>query len=248
MSVKISPLARERYEQTKRRRPAAGALYNFASAGAETELYLYGYVGVGGDMGFTAAEVVQALTAMEGTTDPVTVYVNSPGGSYDDARAIYNALARFSRTHKVKVIVDGVAASAASFLIYGAPRVEMGPGTSMMVHEIQGGKFGRAQDLEAQAALIRQETGQLAGLYARKTGKTVAKILDLLAAETWLTAEQAVEEGFADAIIGGRGASPKNAASADLRQRIANLRIVNLRRSASALGDPGPARSQSTEE
>ena len=248
MSVKISPLARERYEQTRKRRPPRTGLYNLASAGVETELYLYGFVGIGGDMGFTAAEVAQALTAMEGTTDPVTVYVNSPGGSYDDARAIYNALSRFSRTHKVKALVDGVAASAASFLIYGAPRVEMGPGTSMMVHEIHGGAFGRASDLEARAALIHQENGQLAGLYARKTGKTVKAVLDLLAAETWFTAEQAVEEGFADAVAGGHGAPPKNVASPDLRQRIANLRIVNLRRSASAPGDPGPARQQLTEE
>jgi ATP-dependent Clp endopeptidase proteolytic subunit ClpP len=247
MTTKISPLARERFEQTRRKRPSPSRLYNLAGGGSDTEIYLYGYVGVGGDMGFTAAEVSEALAALENTADQVAVYVNSPGGSYDDGRAIYNMLARFAQTHRLKAVVDGVAASAASFLLYGAPRVEMNPGTSMMIHEVHGGKYGRAQDLEAQAKLIRQETEQLAGIYARKTGKSSAAILKLLAAETWFTAEQAIEERFADALVGARVTATNTARTDDARRRATNLRIANLCRSAGAPSDPGPARAQSTE-
>lgn len=223
--MNLNPRAQELYESSRKATPR---LVNSAASA----VYLYGVVG----QDFTAASVVEALAELERTKGPVTLFVNSPGGDYFAGKAIHAALARFARSHKMMAVVDGVAASAASLLVMAAPRIEMSPGSTMMVHEVHGTAVGRAQDLEAQAALIRAENEQLAGLYAKRTGMDHEKVMGLLAAETWFTAEQAVEQKFADGIAGeppkAAKTSPKNQAA--LMKRANDIRINALRASASS--------------
>jgi ATP-dependent protease ClpP protease subunit len=197
---------------------------------ASSSLYLYGVVG----QDFDAASVAESLAQLGSARGPVTLYVNSPGGSFFDGKAIHAAIGRFAKGHKVTGVVDGVAASAASLLLMAAPRIEMSPGSSLMVHEVHAIASGRASDLEAQAALVRAENAQLAGIYAQRTGKSVEDVLAMLASgDTWFTAEAAVESRFADGIAGQK-ATPKN--SAETTRRLRNVRITALR--ASAKGSP----------
>lgn len=201
-------------------RKAAPRLFNAATQ----TMHLYGVVGVD----IRSADVAGALAEAKG---PLTLYVNSPGGDYFDGKAIHSALSRYAQRNKVTAVVDGVAASAASLLAMAATRIEMSPSASMMVHEVHGGASGRAQDLEATAALIRAENQTLASIYAKRTGKSVEDILAMLSTgDSWFSAEEAVAQKFADGIAGQEPApikkSPRN--DAEITKRITAIRAQAL--------------------
>lgn len=218
--MNLSERAKKLFEQTRKATPH---LFNAATQ----SLHLYGVVG----LDIRSADVAGALAEARG---PITLFVNSPGGDYFDAKAIYSALSRYAAKHKVTAVVDGVAASAASLLAMAATRIEVAPAASMMIHEVHGGASGRAQDLEATAALIRAENETLAGIYAKRTGRSADEVLALLAqGDTWMSAEEAVAQKFADALYGQEPAPKKN-----IKNDAALMRRVNALR-ASAMGHPG---------
>jgi ATP-dependent Clp endopeptidase proteolytic subunit ClpP len=215
--MKIDPKAQALFDSSRRSVPR---LFNAATQ----SMHLYGVVG----LDIRASDVAGALAESKG---PLTLYLNSPGGDFFDGKAIFSALSRYASRNKVTAIVDGVAASAASLIAMAATRIEMSPSASMMIHEVHGGAAGRAQDLEATAALIRAENGQLAAIYASRTGKPVEEVSSMLAAgDTWMTAEEAVSQKFADGIAGQEPApkkkSPRN--DAEITKRITALRVQTL--------------------
>lgn len=172
------------------------------------ELFIYDEIGdsfLGG--GVTAKDVADRLAELAGCR-VLNVYVNSPGGSVFEGKAIYNQLSRFDAT-KV-CTVDGIAASAASFICMAADRIVMAAGSTMMVHRAMGGAMGYADDLRSVADVLDLETKNIAGIYAKRTGRAFDDVLELMAAETWMDPEQAVDLGFADELERGEG--PKNAA------------------------------------
>lgn len=129
------------------------------------------------------------------TAPTIHLRINSPGGDVFDARAIATAITQ----HKSTVVahVDGLAASAASYIAIAADEVEMAPGSFLMIHKAWTFAFGNSEDLLSTAALLEKIDGSLAADYAKKTGKSNAQIEDWMSAETWFTAEEAVTEGFA---------------------------------------------------
>jgi ATP-dependent Clp protease, protease subunit len=214
------------------KRKEAPALVN--KKGDEAALYLYDVIGSDPIFGGIAAKDVVAALQDASSSKSLTVFINSIGGDFFEGKAIYAALARFAESHKVTAVVDGLAASAASLIAMAAPRVEMAPDATMMVHEVHGGKFGRSSDLRALADMMEAENATLTGIYQRRTGIDGEKIASMLAAETWLTASQAVEQKFADAIYGQASAgkpvkneAPKFLALAEQTQkRITEARIA----------------------
>lgn len=134
------------------------------------------------------------------TAGTIHLRINSPGGSVFAARAIETAL----REHPAKVIahIDGVAASAATFVAMAADEVVMAPGALFMIHKAWAVAMGNADDLMESAALLEKVDGTLVKTYAARTKQDEAKISDWMAAETWFTADEAVEAGFADSIAG----------------------------------------------
>lgn len=146
--------------------------------------------------GVSAESFVKAVAAIDAPL--IHVRVNSPGGSVFGGRAMQNALAQ----HKAKVIahVDGYAASAASFVILGADEIEMAPGSFLMIHKAWSIAMGNSDDFLQSAALLEQIDGTLIDSYAERTGIDKAKLADMLAAETWIEAGDAVEQGFADRV------------------------------------------------
>lgn len=129
------------------------------------------------------------------TAPTIHLRINSPGGDVFDARAIATAITQ----HKSNVVahVDGLAASAASYIAIAADEVEMAPGSFLMIHKAWTFAFGNSEDLLSTAALLEKIDGSLAADYAKKTGKSNAQIEEWMSAETWFTAEEAVAEGFA---------------------------------------------------
>lgn len=166
------------------------------------------YDDIGGWFGVEASELVRDIQTLDVST--INLFVNSPGGDVFDAVAIANAL----RRHKAKVVatVDGLAASAASFLIQAADEIVMGKGSELMIHEASGGVMGNAQDMADMATVLDQVSNTIAELYADRAGETADFWRDAMRAETWYSAGEAVEAGLADRVEGTTSA--KNSARA----------------------------------
>lgn len=148
--------------------------------------------------GIAPESFVKAVRAVDPEAT-IHLRVNCPGGSVFAARAMEQAL----RDHKGPVIghVDGIAASAATFILAGGcGAVIMASGAMFMIHKAWTFSWGNANDLRKEADLLDKIDSTLADTYAAKTGKEVAEINDWMAAETWFTAEEAKEHGFADEV------------------------------------------------
>lgn len=158
---------------------------------AGTELWLYDEVG---PWGTTASDVAKALGAVRG--ERVTLRVNSPGGDVFDGVAIYNLL----RGHPggVDVVVDGLAASAASFIAMAGETVTMAPHTRMMIHDAIGFAYGNAADMRELADLLDDVSTNIASIYADRSGGSVEDFRALMLAETWLSPEEALDLGLID--------------------------------------------------
>lgn len=163
------------------------------------EILLYGDVGDpwGWGDGFTPADVAQALAA-HGPGD-VTVRINSGGGIAWDGTAIFSLLKAHSG--QVKVVVDGIAASAASLIAMSGDAIEMRGGAMMMIHDASGITWGTAADHEKSAGMLDKLSGQYARIYSERSARSEADIRAYMLAETWFTAEEAVEAGLATAVV-----------------------------------------------
>lgn len=167
------------------------------AAGEEATIYLYDVID--DYWGISAQAFAEALAAVSGKT--VHLRISSPGGDVFAARAMVTAV----RGHVGKVIshIDGVAASAASFLALAAAEVEMTQGAFLMIHKAWTIAMGNADDLLATAALLEKVDGSIVADYRRKTGKSEAQILAWMDEETWFTADEAKTEGFVDKVVDG---------------------------------------------
>ena len=127
---------------------------------------------------------------------PLTLRLNSPGGSVFDAVAIYNALTRHAGA--VTVSIDGIAASAASYIAMAGDEIIMPENAFLMIHDPSGMVMGTSADMRAMAEALDKIGASLLRGYAAKSGKAEKDIAKLMAKETWLDAAEALEMGFAD--------------------------------------------------
>lgn len=162
------------------------------------EILMYGTVG----WEITAAETIAKLADMTGD---VTVRINSYGGDSFEGVAVMNAL----RHHdgQVTAVIDGVAASAASVIaVGGADRLVMRPGSELMIHDAWTFADGNAADLTKVAGDLERTSQSMAEIYAGKSGGEPDEWRDMMRAETWFSAQEAVDAGLADAVEDGRTA------------------------------------------
>lgn len=151
-----------------------------------------------GDIGFEvqAKDIVNQLNDADG---PLSVRVDSFGGDVYAGISILNALRRYPDV--VTVYVDGIAASAASFIaVGGADRLIMSPNSSLLIHGAWSQGMGNSEEMAQLAADLNEITDNLATIYAEKTGQEPAYWRELMKKDTTFTAEQAVEAGLADAV------------------------------------------------
>lgn len=156
-------------------------------------IYLYGAVGDSWGECFTAADVALAL-AEHGVGD-VTVRINSGGGIAFDGMAIYSLLK--AHPGKVTIAIDGIAASAASLIAMAGDVREMRTGAMMMIHDPSGITIGPADVHEEAAARLHKIAENYAEVYAGVSGKPAKEVRDMMLATTWMSADEAVESGFA---------------------------------------------------
>jgi ATP-dependent Clp endopeptidase proteolytic subunit ClpP len=181
-----------------------------------------------GFFGTSASAFVEQLDELDVRT--IDLHINSPGGEVWDGIAIMNSL----RAHPAKVttIVDGVAASIASAIAIGAgDEVVMAAHSELMIHDAWGLVVGNADDMAKMLEFLNQESDNVAAIYAEKAGGSTEDWRAVMKAETWYSAEEAVEAGLADRVIEKPGAD-------EAKNRF-DLRIFNYAGRAKA---PAPVR------
>lgn len=167
--------------------------------GAPAQLMIYDEIGY---FGVTAGDFVRDMQGLKG--QDIELHLNSPGGDVFAGIAIYNALKDHNGT--VTTIVDGLAASAASFIAMAGDRVVMSRKSQMMIHDAHGLCIGNAADMKDMVELLDKNSDNIASIYAEKTGGTVAQWRKVMKNETWYTDEEAVKAGLADEVKGNTAA------------------------------------------
>lgn len=166
----------------------------------DNETTIYVYDAIGDYYGVTAMEFVKQLAGVP-KNHTLHLRVNSPGGDVFEARAMVTALRDFKG--KTVAHIDGLAASAASYLALAADEVEIAEGAFLMIHRAWTMALGNADDLIETAALLEKIDASIVDDYVRRTGGDRGDIEAMMAAETWLTAEDAKDKGFVDSINKG---------------------------------------------
>ena len=155
-----------------------------------------------------------------GDVDSIDLRIHSPGGSVLDGWAIANGI----KNHPAHVVarVEGLAASMGSVVLMSADEIEVPQNAYVMIHNVSGGAFGEAEELESMAALMRKLQDDVTDFYANATGKDREEIAEMMAAETWMNGEDAVEHGFATRVL----EPVKAAACADLETLVSKFENV----------------------
>ena len=164
----------------------------------EAEVYIYGPIVSDGwfENDVEAAQFVKDFGAIKAST--IHLRINSPGGEVFAAVAIHGAIRRHP-SHTIAHI-DGLAASAASFVALAADEVRMAKGGFYMIHNGWGFVMGDKSDMRHYADLLEKTDGTILGFYEEKTRRDRAEIREWMEAETWFTAEEALDAGFVDQI------------------------------------------------
>lgn len=196
----------------KNRRPTQPRA--FEMSGEDTTIYIYDAIVADDDTaewwgGVSAQSLVPQIRNIKGGT--VNLRINSPGGDVFAAQAIVAAIRDTGA--KVVAYIDGVAASAATVIASAADEVVMSDGAMYMIHCAWTVAIGNSEDLTATAALLDKTDGVIAGQYAKRSGKSADEMKAYMSAETWFTAQEAVDVGLADRITEN---APKAQASWDL--------------------------------
>lgn len=168
--------------------------YTIRARASGTEVQIYDEIGA---YGISAKGFLAELGALPDDA-AVDLRLNSPGGSVFDAVAIYNALKRHAGY--ITVWIDGIAASAASYIAMAGDTIIMPENAFLMIHDPSGLVMGTAEDMRSTAEALDKVKGSLIQGYAAKSGKADDEIASLMAAETWLDAKDALNLGFIDRI------------------------------------------------
>lgn len=176
--------------------------------GNEATIYLYDAI-VSDDLtaewwgGVSPNRFIQELNAI--TAPVIHLRINSPGGDVFAARVMELAI----RQHTSKVIahVDGLAASAASFLAVACDEVEIAQGGFFMIHKAWSICWGNADDMLSQAGLLEKIDQSLVDTYVAETGQDAVQVAEWMKAETWFGSDEALEYGFADRLADTKAAN-----------------------------------------
>jgi len=158
---------------------------------------IYDEIGV---WGVNASDFVREFSALDPGDNPVNVHINSPGGDVYDGLAIYQTLK--ASAAQIVVHVDGLAASAASFIAMAGDKIIMGRNSRMMIHDASTIEYGNAQDMRDTADWLDEESDNIADIYAQRAGGEATSWRSTMKAEKWYGAQDAVDAGLADEIHG----------------------------------------------
>jgi ATP-dependent protease ClpP protease subunit len=186
-------------------RQGRNSWYKISNTAAGAEVLLYDEIGW---FGVTANDFARELQALD--TDAITLRINSPGGDVFDGLAIYNALRNHPAT--VTTRIDGLAASAASFIAMAGDKIVAEKASQIMIHDAMGAAIGLdAAEMRDMADLLDKTSGTIAGIYGDRAGTPAADWRTAMQTETWYTADEALAAGLVDEVADG--AKPTAAAT-----------------------------------
>ncbi len=151
----------------------------------------------GGYWGVSAKEFAAALDEIK-DVKTIELHINSPGGDTFEGVAIYNAL--IGHSAEVAVVVDGIAASAASVVAMAGDTITVNTGGSMMIHDAWTFSIGDAADMRSTAAVLDHVSDNVASVYAERAGGEAGAWRAVMVDETWYSAQEAVDAGLATAV------------------------------------------------
>lgn len=174
----------------------------------ENDASIYIYDVIGDWFGVSAVQVRDALAQASGA-ETLNIFINSPGGSVFEARAIMAELQRFDG--KKVAHIDSLCASAATSIALACDEVEMTDGAFFMIHNASGIFYGDKNELRESAGLLEKIESSIVADYVNKTGKESEEVIQMMNDETWMTAQEALDNGFIDRITASPTAKVKNA-------------------------------------
>ena len=220
---------------------SADKRFEVVNEGEAPELFVYDVIDSW--FGVSAESLVKELKQIH--APEIVLRINSPGGDAFDGRAIASAI----KAHKSRIVakIDGMCASAATTIANACDEVHMADGAMYMIHNAWTVAMGNKADYLEMAEFLEKIDTNIAKDYSKKTGLEVAKVAEMMDAETWMTAEEAKEHGFVDVIVDEMAVAnqfnlsvydkaPKNEqpepkpASQEIRARLAEITLTELSR------------------
>ncbi|CAM3794228.1 head maturation protease, ClpP-related [Castellaniella denitrificans] len=162
---------------------------------AQYEISIHGDIGY---WGVTASEFIAEFSAIPADAQ-ILLSVHSDGGEVLESLAIYHVMAR--ARDRITARVEGLAASAASAVVMAAGRIEMPANAYLMIHSPFSVAVGDYSELRAASDVMKKLNDSYAAIYSERSGKDVAEVEAIMAAETWLNGAEAVAAGFADVVL-----------------------------------------------
>jgi len=195
----------------------AGNWFRFGTAAADAsvaEIHIIDFIGDwiddainrawGEHIGVTARSFVEQLSKLPAAVQTINVHINSPGGDVQGGINIANALrAETAKGRTVVTYVDGIAASIASVIAMAGSRVVMADNALMMIHDPWGFEIGNAAELRKSADVLDTMRDQIVATYRWHSTLEPDAIAGLMAAETWMSADEAIAQGFATEKVEG---------------------------------------------
>lgn len=200
---------------------------NVVRAEGSSDVTLYVYDVIDAWWGVSAQEMAKTIAGIDASST-LHLRINSPGGDVFEARAIAAALRGFGG--KTVAHIDALAASAATTVALACQEVEIADGGFFMIHNAWTYAYGNKSDLAETISLLEKIDAGIVSDYANRTGKTSDEIAAWMDAETWFTAQEAIDNGFCDRLA--PVADKKNTAGA----KSWNLAAFN--KAPKALTDP----------
>ncbi|MBK5446060.1 head maturation protease, ClpP-related [Peribacillus sp. TH24] len=211
--------------------------------GDEHAMTISGAIGQGGWF-YDATSANDVRKALDGVTaSTIRIKLNSGGGDAFDGIEIYNYL----KDHNAHVIVEvtALAASAASIIAMGADEIIMRTGSNLMIHEAATFAYGTKGDIQKTMNALETIDESIVSIYKQRTGLSSEEIRNMIEAETWLTAEEALEKGFVDSIetVDGSDEPEKNDFINFTNEQINSIVAIvtaNLQKNINQTNEPAP--------
>jgi ATP-dependent Clp protease protease subunit len=182
---------------------AAGTKFTALVDGGNTTIDLYD------EIGYWGVDAKTFRSRLKDAAGDITLRINSGGGDVFDGISIYNDLIAYEG--KVRVEVTGIAASIASIIAMAGSEIVMAPGAFMMIHNSWTAAVGNRHDLAEFVSTLTKIDDVLAHIYTGRTKSGIRTVRQMMNDETWLTAKEAVDAGFATSIADGAQSSGPSA-------------------------------------
>lgn len=190
-------------------------------AGSTLEIDVFDDIVDGGWYYGISARYIRDVLKYSATAATIKLQIDSDGGSAFEGISIYNLLTGHGARVEAHIICR--ASSAASLLAMAADEVTMEAASWMMIHNASGGTQGAPEDLRSWADVLEKLSGQAAAIYAARTKLPLERITEMMTAETWMTAAEAKELGFADVVK-----PVKNSGAAGMRSSSRSFAMMRI--------------------